>query len=424
MTELVIANAVEVLTCARDADDLVGRLPGAAVVVEGGRIVYVGPLGSGDLAAASTVVDATGGVVLPGFVDSHTHVVFGSSRVKEFAARAAGREPPPDAPVGIVGTAAATRALTISQLVAETLPRLDAMLRHGTTTVESKSGYGLRPDAELRILEANRELDRLSPVDVVSTYLGAHAIPPGTTREAYVDAVVELIPEIVARGLAEFCDVYCDEGYFTVAEAGRILRAGLDHGLRPKLHLDAYSATGAARLAVEVGAVSVDHLNYTPPDDVRALATAGIRGVYLPTLELAVGHEAPLRARVLADAGLELAVATDVCPACWAPDLALAMALACRAGGLSVAEAIRGVTLVAADALGRGDDIGSLEVGKRADIVVVAVPEHAHLAYRIGATPVTHVVKDGVVVVGGTAGTGQRLTAPARPARTAPEGAR
>ncbi|MFI5038229.1 MAG: imidazolonepropionase [Solirubrobacterales bacterium] len=424
MAELVIANAAEVLTCARKADDLVGRIPGAGVVVEGGRIVYVGPLRPDDLASAATLVDAAGGVVLPGFVDSHTHVVFGRSRVQEFAARAARREPPPDAPLGIVGTAVATRDLTVAQLVAEALQRLDAMLRHGTTTVESKSGYGLRPDAELRILETNRELNRLSPVDVVSTYLGAHAIPPGTTRGAYVDAVVDLIPEIAGRGLAEFCDVYCDEGYFTTAETERILRAGIDHGLRPKLHLDAYSATGAARLAVEVGAVSVDHLNYTPPDEVRALAAAGIRGVYLPTLELAVGHEAPLRARALADAGLELAVATDVCPACWAPDLTLAMALACRTGRLSVAEAIRGVTLVAADALGRGDEIGTLEVSKRADIVVVAVPEHAHLAYRIGAIPVTHVVKNGVVVVGEAAVGEQRPTPRARPAGLASEVAR
>lgn len=402
MPDLVVVNAAEVLTCAREAPDLVGRIAGGdvAVVVEAGRIAHVGPLRAGDVTAVTTVVDASGGVVFPGFVDSHTHLVFGGDRALEFEARAARREPPPGIPVGIVGTARATRDLTVGELVDQALPRLAAMLRCGTTTVESKSGYGLRPDAELRILEANRELDRRQPVDVVSTYLGAHAFPPEMPRGAYVDAVVQLAPRIARDGLADFCDVYCDDGYFTLDETERILRAGCDAGLRPKLHLDAYSATGAAALAIELGAVSVDHLNHTSLDEIRALAGAGITGVYLPLLELSVGHDAPLQARALIDAGLSVALATDVCPACWAPDMAMAMAIACRAGGLSVAEALRGATLLGADALARGDEIGSLEVGKRADVVVAAVPTYAHLGYRLGPSPVSHVIKDGQLVIG------------------------
>lgn len=405
MHDLVVTNAAEVLTCARGARDLVGRLASrdVGVVVDDGRIAHVGPLRPGDLATASTIVDAAGGIVLPGFVDSHTHVVFGADRAAEFEARAARLEPPPGTPVGIVGTARVTREMTVDELVAEALPRLNAILRCGTTTVESKSGYGLRADAELRILQANRELDRIQPVDVVSTFLGAHAVPEGTPRDAYVEGVIELAARIAGESLAEFCDVYCDEGYFTVEEAERILRAGIAAGLRPKIHLDAYSATGAAALAVEVGAVSVDHLNHTQRDEVRALALAGIPGVYLPLLELSVGHGAPLRARELVDAGMSVAVATDLCPGCWAPDMALAMAIGCRTGGLSVAEALRGATLVGADAIGRGDDVGSLEVGKRADIVVAAVPTHASLAYRLGPSPVSHVVKDGRLVVGSPA---------------------
>lgn len=393
--DLLITGAAEVLTCAAAAPDLIGCHTSAGVAVDGGRVVAVGDVSA---FAGRRTLDARGGVVMPGFVDAHTHVVFGGSRVEEYVARVAGLAPPPDAPVGIVGTTDATRSCTTEQLVVQATERVREMVQHGTTTLESKSGYGLDPDAELRILMASRKLDRDPSVEVVSTYLGAHAFPRDTDPAAYVDAVVAQIPEVADRGLAEFCDVYCDDGYFDLAQTRRILEAGLDAGLRPKLHLDAYSHTGAADLAIELGAISVDHLNLTPAADVARLAEAEVVGVYMPCLDYAVGHPSPVRARILVDAGLELALATDVCPGCWTTSMQLAIAMACRSGGLGVAEAIRAATYGAARSLGREDRIGSLEPGKQADVVILDLPRHEDIAYRLGRNSVTTVVKNGHVV--------------------------
>ena len=395
--DLVVTGASELLTCAGDASDLIGLVPGGGVAITNGRIVAVG-----DVSAfrAGRVVDARGGVVMPGFVDAHTHVVFGGTRVDEYAAKVSGQAPRPGVPVGITGTVATTRAASGEQLLAESSARVREMLRQGTTTLESKSGYGLDSAHEIRLLETNQRLNETLPVDIVSTYLGAHAFPVDMPRERYVDEVVDLIPEIAARGLAEFCDVYCDEGYFDLAQTERILSAGLEAGLRPKLHLDAYGHTGAASLAIELGAVSVDHLNFTTDAELRALADAGVAGVYMPCLDFAVAHPNPLDPRRLVDAGMELALATDVCPGCWVTDMQLAVALACRTGGLSVAQALRAATHGSARALGRQDTIGSLTPGMQADLIVLDVPRHEDIAYRIGHNAVTTVIARGSVVEG------------------------
>ena len=394
MVDLVVTGAAEVLTCAADAPDLVGSVRGG-VAVDAGRIVAVGDVTG---FTGRRVVDAAGGVVMPGFVDAHTHVVFAGSRVREYAARVAGREPPTDAPVGIVGTTEATRAAGLADLATEAGTRVAEMLDHGTTTVESKSGYGLQREAELRILEANALIAARYPVDVVSTFLGAHAFPPDRDPDSYVDDVVELIPEVVERGLAEFCDVYCDDGYFDLAQTRRILEAGMAHGLRPKVHLDAYSSTGAAALAIELGVVSVDHLNYTASAELGQLGAAGIVGVYLPCLEFAVGHPRPLDPRSVLAAGMELALATDICPGCWTTSMQLAVALACRVGGLSVGQALRAATFGAARSMGRADQIGSLRTGMQADLLVLDVPSHEDIAYRLGRNSVTTVIKSGNIV--------------------------
>ena len=395
--DLVVTGASELLTCAGDASDLIGLVPGGGVAITNGRIVAVG-----DVSAfrAGRVVDARGGVVMPGFVDAHTHVVFGGTRVDEYAAKVSGQAPRPGVPVGITGTVATTRAASGEQLLAESSARVREMLRQGTTTLESKSGYGLDSAHEIRLLETNQRLNETLPVEIVSTYLGAHAFPVDMPRERYVDEVVDLIPEIAARGLAEFCDVYCDEGYFDLAQTERILSAGLEAGLRPKLHLDAYGHTGAASLAIELGAVSVDHLNFTTDAELRALADAGVAGVYMPCLDFAVAHPNPLDPRRLVDAGMELALATDVCPGCWVTDMQLAVALACRTGGLSVAQALRAATHGSARALGRQDTIGSLTPGMQADLIVLDVPRHEDIAYRIGHNAVTTVIARGSVVEG------------------------
>jgi imidazolonepropionase len=392
--DLVVHGAAEVLTCAAGAPDLIGSTTGG-VAVDRGRIVAVGDVSS---YVGRRTVDATGKVVLPGFVDAHTHVVFGGSRVREYAALVAGEPVPDGAPRGITGTAATTRSRSVEGLVAEAVARLTEMLRHGTTTVESKSGYGLTVEAEQKILYTNRRLDEELPLDVVSTYLGAHAFPPETSPDLWVERIIRQLPRVAAEGLAEFNDVYSDEGYFDVGQTRKILEAGLEHGLRAKIHLDAYSHTGAAELACELGAVSVDHLNCTTDAEAARLAEAGVTGVYMPCLDYMVSHARPVRARELTQHGLELAVATDICPGCWTTSMQLVVAMACRSGGLSVPQAIRAATHGGARALGRQDHIGSLVPGFRADLLVLDIPTHEHLAYRLGGNAVDTVVKDGRIL--------------------------
>lgn len=395
--DLVVTGASELLTCAGDASDLIGLVPGGGVAIADGRVVAVGDVSE---YRAERIIDAEGGVVMPGFVDAHTHVVFGGSRVDEYAARVSGSTPPPGVPVGINGTVETTRAATRQQLLVESSARVREMMRHGTTTLESKSGYGLDAENERRLLETNQRLSAMMPVEIVSTYLGAHAFPADVVHERYVDEVIDLIPEIVENNLAEFCDVYCDEGYFDLAQTERILTAGLDHGLNPKLHLDAYGHTGAASIAIEMGAVSVDHLNFTTDAELQALGRAGIAGVYMPCLDFAVAHPHPLDPRRVIDAGMELALATDICPGCWVTDMQLAVAMACRSGGLSVAQALRAATHGAARALGRHERVGSLAVGMQADVIVLDVARHEDIAYRIGHNAVTTVIARGAVVEG------------------------
>lgn len=391
----LITGTSEVLTCRAGAPDAIGRERAASVLVADGRIEAVGRLGDVE---AETVIDARGCVVMPGFVDCHTHVVFGGSRVDEYAAGCAGAPVPSGAPVGILGTMAATRALDARQLADAAADRLAEMLAHGTTTVESKTGYGLARDAELSMLHANRLLAVRSGPRIVSTYLGAHALPPGVQRSAYVDEVCETIPQIAQAGLASFCDVYCDEGYFTVPECRRILERGLAHGLAPKVHLDAYAHTGAATLAAQLGAVSVDHLNHTEPREIEQLATAGVVGVVMPLLEFAVAHRRPAHPRTLAALGLRVAIATDCCPGCHTASMQLVIAHACRVGGLSAAAAIRAATIDAAAAAGCADRVGSLEPGKEADLLILDTARFDDLAYRIGHNAVRTVMLDGALV--------------------------
>ena len=395
MGRVLIRGASELLTCAAEALDLIGRVPGGSVLIEGGTIVAAGILGE---VTAETVIDAGGRAVMPGFVDCHTHVVFGGSRVDEYVARCAGLEPPPGAPKGILGTMAATRTLAVRELADASSGRLREMLAHGTTTAESKSGYGLARDAELAMLEANRLLEDEVGIDVVSTYLGAHALPPGVVRDAYVDEVIDTIPEVAGRGLASSCDVYCDDGFFTLAESRRILEAGLAHGLRPKLHLDAYSHTGAARLAAELGSITVDHLNHTTARELDALAAAGVIGVVMPLLDFATQNPVPAHARTLLDSGVRIALATDICPGCYTASMQVVIQHACRTGGLSAAQAIRASTIDAAAAVGRADRVGSLEPGKQADVLILDTERHEDIAYRLGHNAVDRVIRRGVLV--------------------------
>ena len=404
--DLLVTGASELLTCAADAPDRIGRIPDGAVAIAGERIVAVGT--SAELRRRwpeAPVLDAGGGVVMPGFVDSHTHVVYAGSRVDEYVTKAAGGDLDvvrrAGKPVGIVGTVAGTREASEEELIAEALPRVREMVRNGITTIESKSGYGLTTESELKMLRAGLALAHLAPVDIVSTFLGAHAIPPGETdADRYVDEIVnEMIPAVRAQDLAVFCDAYCEEGYFDVAQTGRILDAAAGAGMKIKLHLDQYTHTGAAAL-LPPGTVSVDHLNYTTDAELASLAERGIVAVAMPGIDYMTAHPDPVDIPRLLAAGLDVALATDCCPGGPITSMALIIGLAVRTHRMPVAEAIRAATLGGAKALARDDRFGSLEAGKQADLLVLDVSRYEDIAYLLGHNPVRTVVKRGRVIEG------------------------
>lgn len=404
---LIVRNTGELLTMRGSGPASIGLLADGVVAIAEERIVAVGA--ATDVAQAvdasdATILDAGGRVVLPGFVDCHTHLVFGGSRVDEYAANVAGGDLAElrrrGLPIGIAGTVAETRDVSVDGLVLQSLPRLHEMLLAGTTTVESKSGYGLTTVAELRLLQANRVLDELQPVDLVGTFLGAHAFPPDLARDRYVETIIgEMLPRVAELNLARFCDVYCDEGYFSPEMTRRILAAGIEYGLRPKIHLDQYVHTGAAGLTADLRCVSADHLNYSTADELAAMAGAGVVGVAMPAIDFAVAHPRPTDVRALIDGGMTVALATDCCPGCWLTSMQFVIALACRLHRLSVAEAVRASTIGGAAALALDGEIGSLAPGKMADLLILDVDRHEDLACRYGRNAVTTVVKRGRVVV-------------------------
>ena len=401
---LVITGAEEVLTCEPTKGDLVGRRSGVWVAIAGEQIAAVGPPAEVeerlDL-TASEFLDASRTVIAPGFVDCHTHLVFGGSRAQEYAARMTMSPAEVRAlgiPTGIQATVEMTRTETFPELLTSAQHRVEGMFRCGTTTVESKSGYGLTVEKEMEQLRVNRRLNALHPMDVVSTFLGAHDFPRELPREAYIDLLLEeMIPRVAKEELAEFCDVYCDDGYYTVGETRKVLEAGLQHGLAAKIHVDAYADIGGAQLAAELGVISADHLNYTTRGGMRKLAEAGAVGVVMPALDFAVQHRRPFDARAMMAEGMTLALATDLCPGCWAESMQLVMQLACRLYGFSPAEALYAATVGAARALGLEHDRGSLSPGKLADVQIWDVPTFEDVIYRLGNNAVETVIKRGQV---------------------------
>jgi imidazolonepropionase len=328
--------------------------------------------------------------VLPGFVDCHTHSVWAGSRRDDVVGRLAGAS---YSPGGIASTIHATRGASTEELRALAQRRVDTALAHGTTTMEIKSGYGLSPDDELRLLDV---AGSLTGPAVTTTYLGAHVVGPGRERDDYVAEVVAQLPAAVEHG-ASWCDVFCDEGAFTVAEARSILTAARDAGLGLRMHAEQLSHTGAALLAAELGCASADHLDHVTAADARALAGAGVVAVLVPVTSLYTRSNRWSHAQTLRDAGCALAVATDCNPGtAWCESMPYAVQLACLGMGLAVDEGLRAATLGGAAALRRGD-IGHLDVGARGNLVVLASEHEADLVAHLGVNPVTATVVGGAV---------------------------
>jgi imidazolonepropionase len=382
MTSTLIHNIAELVTNDPERDGLLGTVEDAALVVEGGTVAWVGS--AADAPTADEAYDAGGRAVLPGFVDSHSHLVFAGDRAGEFAARMAGES---YAAGGIRTTVAATREATDEQLTSHVARLVQEMTRQGTTTVEIKSGYGLTTKDEARSLAIARQFTD------ETTFLGAHVVPDGTEPAAYVELVTGPMLE-AAVPHARWIDAFCERGAFDVDQARTVLEAGRAVGLQGRLHANQLGPGPGVRLAAELGLLAVDHCTYLDDSDVDALRDSGTIATLLPGVEFSTRQPYP-DARRLLDAGVRVALASDCNPgSCFTSSIPLCVALAVREMGMTPAEAVHAVTRRGADALGR-DDLGALVPGRRADLVVLDAPTHVHLAYRPGVPLVAGVWKAG-----------------------------
>lgn len=385
----VLANIGQLATCrAEGAQDNIHPIPSAAMAWDDSVIQWVGPEKQlPPKYREAERLDAGGRLVIPGLVDCHTHLAFAGWRADEFEQRLRGRSYLDIARAGggILSTVRQTRAATEADLLQRAAGFLREMLALGVTTVECKSGYGLEPDAELKLLRVYRQLAKEQPVRLVPTFLGAHVVPPEfrDNRAGYVDLLADrMIPAVAKEKLAACCDVFVEESAFSVAEARRILRAGQKSGLSARLHADQLTSGGGAELAAELGALSADHLEHVSEAGIRAMATAGVVAVSLPLASLYLGQP-PLPARQLIEAGVAVAVATDFNPGS-APSfhLPLALTLACTLQRMTPAEALKGATVYAARAVGLEREVGSLEAGKAADFALLDAPDVNHWIYH------------------------------------------
>ena len=352
---------------------------------------------------ADTVIDARGKTITPGLVDAHTHLVHGGSRENELAMKLAGKTylEIHTAGGGIFSTVRATRAASKQALTEKALKSLDQMLIHGTTTAESKSGYGLDMETEIKCLEINAELNSIHPIDIVSTYMGAHAVPPefAENKEGYIDLMInEVMPEVKRRGLAEFSDAFCEDKIFSVEETRRIMQAARNAGFKLKLHADEIVPLKGAELAAEMQAVSAEHLMAISDEGIKALAKSGTVAVLLPATSFFLMSPVYAPAKKMLEEGVRVAIATDYNPGSSPTEnLQMAMWAACYKMKLAPAHILRGVTLNAAHAISREKTIGSLEEGKQADLVIFDSPNIDYLVYHFGINSVYQVWKKGVL---------------------------
>jgi len=383
----------------------VGIITDGAVECKEGTITWVGTTAeySGEIPEDMSVIDARGMVALPGFIDSHTHTVFSGSRENEFALRSAGAayQEIADAGGGILNTVKSVRTASKRDLKRSARHHLTEMMRHGTTTVEIKSGYGLTVDDEIKMLEAIAELREEELTDIVPTFMAAHAVPPefAGNAQAYVELIVgTMLPYVVRKGLARYCDVFCEHGYFDVGDSRVILSAARAAGLRLKIHAEEFSVSGGAELAADLKVTSADHLEHVTEKGIEALANSGVVATILPGVSFVL-HQQYAPARQLIDSGVAVALATDFNPgSCMSFSMPLMMTIACTQMRMTPEEALVASTLNAAAALDLSATHGSLEVGKKADILLADIPDFRFLAYHFGVNHVGSIVKNGTLL--------------------------
>jgi len=408
---LIVKNASQVVTCSgfkakqgQEMSDL-AIVENGAVIIEAGKIKAVGKsseLLNGFDTHGFEVIDATGKAVLPGFVDSHTHFVFGGYRPDEFAWRLRG-----DSYMdimnrggGIANSVQATRNASREELMAVGMKRLDSMLSFGVTTVEGKSGYGLDMETEVKQLEVMKALGETHPMDIVSTFLGAHATPPEFKGRVddFIDLVMDMLPEIAQQKLADFCDVFCEKNVFSVEQSRKLLSRAKALGFKLKIHADEIVQFGGSELAAELGAVSADHLLQASDQGIKDMARAGVVTTLLPGTAFSL-KEDYARGRYMIDQGCAVALATDFNPgSCFSESIPLITALATLYMNLSPEEAITALTINGAAAIDRAQTIGSIDAGKQGDLVILEFPSYRFIPYHVGVNTVETVIKKGQTV--------------------------
>ncbi|MFX1320952.1 MAG: imidazolonepropionase [Promethearchaeota archaeon] len=379
-----------------------------AIGIKDDRIIYVGTtdelMSKFSFNEIKTKIDATNKMVIPGFVDPHTHIIFDGSRENEFQMKLEGKSYLEilQAGGGILKTVRETRKASLEKLVENGKKILDRMMRYGTTTVEAKSGYGLSTESELKILKALHILNKEHPLDIVSTFLGAHAIPLEykDNPDDYVELIIsDMIPKIVKQGLAEFCDVFCEKGIFSLEQSRKILKTALRYGLKPQIHIDEIVDTNGALLAAELKAIQTGHLLKSNDNGLKAMAEAGVIATLLPGTPFCLMLKEYAPARKMIEFEIPIALATDLNPNCWTESMQMIITLACYNMKLSPAEALTAATINSACAIDRQDQIGSLEVGKKADIVIFDIPNYNFLPYQFGVNLVSKVIKNGKILI-------------------------
>ena len=408
--DLIIKNAGELLTLSPSfkEESGLGMIQNGAAAIEKGRIFWVGKTeelsGKFSLNRDGREMNATGKVVMPGLIDAHTHLVFAGSRENEFEQRIQGLSYQEIAGRGggILSTVEATRNSSFDELFSLGKKRLDRMLSKGVTTVEAKSGYGLSLQDEMKILKVMKALQESHPIDIVPTFLGAHTFPKEfrEDRAHYVDLLIEeMIPKVAQERLAEFCDVFCEEKAFTLEESKQILETGKRYGLKPKIHADQLSSGGGAELAAEVDAYSADHLEYASPEGIRKMAEKGVTAVLLPGASFFLSMKKYPPARDMIEQGVAVSLATDLNPgSSMTESLPMMMTMGCTMYKLLPKEVIQATTIHAARSMGREKEIGSLEVGKQADLLVLDIPNYRYLPYHFGVDHVETVIKKGKMI--------------------------
>ena len=405
--DLILKDGSEILTCKEESKDLVGLLKDSWIAIRDELIVAIGNKEEIEKEvdySTARIIDAKGKVVLPGFVDCHTHLVFGGSRVDEYIANLTpggkGKIKEKGIKTGIYASIEMTKEIEEELLYTQSQDKINSMLSSGTTTVEIKSGYGLDIDTEFKQLRVINKLNDTSVMDIEATFLGAHGWPQEMSKEDYIDFLVGTsIPMVGEKKLASACDIWVDDGYYTAKEAERVLGAAKKYGMQAKMHTDCYSYIGGTDLVVDMEMLSGDHLNFIPMESIKKMAKARIPGVLLPGTDFSVNHPRPFDPRPMIEEGMIIALATNLNPGNWIESMQFIIALACRKHRMTPEEAIKASTLGGAYALGLEKDRGSLEVGKLADIQIWDTDYYGNVAYKLGGNLVDVVIKRGKVVV-------------------------